>query len=87
MRGSVRASFCPASNKLLAANGMFDSGAVLSQLQEFVLIPATTSYVADPQNAAHRANAILDSLQMPQLNKPTGVAPAIVPGESSDEGP
>ena len=87
MRGSVRASFCPASNKLLSASIMFDSGAVLSQLQEFLAIPSnTTSYGADAGSAAHRADAILDSLQMPQLNKPAGVSPAIVNGESSDEG-
>lgn len=87
MRGSVRASFCPASNKLLSASVMFDSGAVLSQLKEFLKIPTSTSYATDAQ-AAHRADAILDSLQMPQLNNTTDVLPTIVPqGESSDEGP
>lgn len=82
VRGSIRASFCPASNKLLSANIMFDTGAVLSQLQEFMSIPKT-AYEAEAQAASNRADAILDSLQMPQLDTPT-----IVPqGESSDEGP
>jgi hypothetical protein len=82
MRGSVRASFCPASNKLISASIMFDSGAVMSQLQEFLTIPGSSS-TADAQ-AAHRADAILDSLQMPHIN--SGVTPVLVPGESSDEG-
>lgn len=81
MRGSVRASFCAASNKLLTASVMFDTGALLSQLQELMAIPSSR-YEVDAQAVSHRADAILHSLQMPQLDKPT-----IVPqGESSDEG-
>lgn len=81
MRGSVRAAFCPASNKLLAASIIFDTGAVLSQLQEFMATP-NRKHETGAQAASHRADAILHSLQMPQLEKPT-----IVPqGESSDEG-
>lgn len=84
MRGSVRASFCPASNKLLSGGIMFDTGSVLSQLQ--ALLPAaSSSYDTSAAQEASRADAILDSLQMPHLNKPVGAT--IVPqSESSDEG-
>lgn len=85
IRGSIRASFCPASNKLISACLMFDTGAVLSQLQEFMNPnenPATAEAAA--QAASHRADAILDSLQMPHMDN-HGVT--VVPqGDSSDEG-
>ena len=54
MRGSIHAEFCPASNKLISASIMYDTGAVLTQLQEFMDLPVTTSF------AAVQADAILE---------------------------
>ncbi|CAB9518749.1 expressed unknown protein [Seminavis robusta] len=74
IRGSIRAEFCPASNKLLSASMVFDTGAILSQLNQFIHVSAGTAYYAEAQEASHRANAILDSLQMPHLATSSGGA-------------
>ena len=67
---------------------MFDTGAVLSQLQEFMDTPGnnTTAEAAAAQAASHRADAILDSLQMPLMDKPGGGVTIVPQGDSSDEG-
>lgn len=85
MRGSIRACFCPASNKLLSANIVFDTGAVHSQMPE---LTNTYGDAAAAQAASHQADAFLDSLQMPHLGRTKGAdAVAVVPqGDSSDEG-
>lgn len=80
IRGSIRASFCPASNKLLSANMMYDTGAVISQLQEY--LSSDTDATRAAAAAASHADAILDSLQMPQMNKHVGTV-AVVPQSSS----
>lgn len=80
LKGTIRATFSPASNKLISAKMTFDTGAVLvemhKQLQSYkVLLPPTnlsTSFgnydqVSAAQVAACQAGAILDSLQMPCL--------------------
>lgn len=71
----MRAKFSPASNKLVSAELIFDSGRVASQL---ATAKAHTSETADrcdevaadaaAQAAANEADALLDSLQMPHLN-------------------
>lgn len=84
MRGSIRARFCPASNKLLSANIVYDTGAVHAQLPELTDVQSDAAARA----ASHQADAILDSLQMPHLDKSLGSSVAVVPqsGDSSDEG-
>jgi len=74
IRGSIRSSFCPASNKLLNATLIYDTGAFIHRMTS----------VAEARAASHRADEILDSLQMPHVD----TAVAVVPqgGESSDEG-
>lgn len=71
----MKAKFNPASNKLVAAEIMFDTGSVASQLQ---LLDSPKSDLTDDHNddncdaiaaaaAASEADALLDSIQMPQL--------------------
>lgn len=73
LKGSVHASFSPASNKLVSANFFFDTGCVSSQLQ-FLISPkcqgdsgGASAAAAAAQVAASEADAILDSLQMPHI--------------------
>jgi hypothetical protein len=84
-KGSMRSSFSPASNKLISVDITFDTGAITSQLERLgVSIEAPDAAAA--QAAAHEADALLDSLQMPQVafvDKKNGVGPASV---SSDDG-
>ena len=90
IRGSIRACFCPASNKLVSACLMFDTGAVLSQLQEILNTSGgatTAEAAAAAQAASHRADAILDSLQMPHMDNQRSGVTVVPQGESSDEGP
>lgn len=76
----MHAKFCPASNKLVSAKIFFDTGNVASQLQSATApITETTdaansnacdaveAAAAAAQVAANEADALLDSLQMPQL--------------------
>ena len=73
---------------MISACLMFDTGAVLSQLQEFLNLnenPATAEAAA-AQAASHRADAILDSLQMPHMNNQLSGVTVVPQGESSDEG-
>lgn len=75
----MRAKFSPASNKLVSAEIMFDTGNIAAQLQlldsprvEFINheqtnCDAVAAAAAAAQAAANEADALLDSLQMPQL--------------------
>lgn len=76
-KGLMRAKFSPASNKLVSAELIFDSGGAASQLA--AAIKGHTSVTVDKcdeiaaavaaaQAAANEADALLDSLQMPHLN-------------------
>ena len=86
MKGSMRASFSPASNKLISVDMTFDSGAFVQQVQS--LGDASNDAAAV---AAHEADALLDSLQMPQIfvdkNEVAAAAEAAGPvSVSSDDG-
>ena len=73
MKGSFHASFSPASNKLLAASIVFDTGSVSSQLQYAAASKSrdddgeASAAAAAAEVAASEADAILDSLQMPHI--------------------
>ena len=81
-KGNMHAEFSPASNKLISAAIMFDTGRIAAQLQ-FIDGPKEDSHqlsdccdvVAAAQAAAIEADALLDSLQMPQLgsNVPSAI--------------
>jgi len=73
-KGIMRAKFSPASNKLVSAELIFDANYVAAQLGN---MKARTSLdncdeiaaaVAAAQVAAHEADALLDSIEMPALN-------------------
>lgn len=86
LKGNMRAEFSPASNKLISAEIMFDTGNVAAQLQlldspkgelndELDNCCDMAASAAAAQAAANEADALLDSLQMPQLgsNVPTAI--------------
>lgn len=89
MRGSLRAKFSPASNKLLSGNMTFDTGLVMSQLPQLKQITTTNhcdqiaAAAAAAQAASSQADAILDSLQMPQLESAIPSAVMVVPSAVS----
>lgn len=83
-KGSMRASFSPASNKLISVHLQFDTAAFLQQVEA---MRAASSAAA----AANEADALLDSLQMPGVgvftNNNDGVTPSTEPvSVSSDDG-
>jgi CheY-like chemotaxis protein len=90
LKGVIRCVFSPASNKLVSACLIFDGGALVAQLGS-----KPTSEVTSPQEtldeaaqaAANEADAILDSLQMPQMNVlvPSNMV-SVVPSSSASEG-
>jgi hypothetical protein len=94
LKGNMRAKFSPASNKLISAEISFDTGNVAAQLQ---LLDAPKGELTESdldqfdmqaeeaaaQAAAHEADALLDSLQMPQLG--TAMPTAITVVSSSSE--
>lgn len=86
MKGSIRASFSPASNKLISVDLQFDTNAFLLQIEQMGSFTEAAAAVA-----AHEADALLDSLQMPQMfvDKKEVAAAAAVAGPvsvSSDDG-
>ena len=62
IRGSVRASFSPASNKLISVDIEFDTASFTRQVEAMGDVTSAAAAVA-----AHEADALLDSLQMPQI--------------------
>lgn len=82
MKGTIRATFSPASNKLVCAELLFDTSAVTAQMKSPVASPvlppptpvayppsceAAATAAAAAQMTASEADALLDSIQMPQL--------------------
>lgn len=64
-RGSMKSSFSPASNKLISVDVNFDTGSIAHQVEALGnTMPSTIDAAAE---AAHEADALLDSLQMPQI--------------------
>jgi hypothetical protein len=97
VRGNVTAKFSPASNKLVSVALNFDTGSVLSQINHVFKYAAYTDVDeadAAAQVAASKADAILDSLQMPHIattSVPSKVsvvpvisAASVTDGEKSD---
>ena len=95
MKGLFRGKFSPASNKLLSASMSYDTGSVVAQLRAKNMAPAAPAPeeaaamacvdVAAAAAAAHQADALLDSLEMPRLNAivPASVVAVVPPGSSS----
>jgi hypothetical protein len=70
LKGNLKAHFSPASNKLISVVMSFDTGVVMSQLNQLMKAPELTSDDAAAtaaQVAANEADAILDSLEMPHI--------------------
>lgn len=61
-KGQIRSSFSPASNKLISVDCTFDTASFIQQVE--ALSHASSSKAAA---AAHEADALLDSLQMPHF--------------------
>jgi len=103
IKGTMHALFSPASNKLLSAKILFDTGVFIAQLQHLTVSKSTESEeknidsyeavaAAAAQTAANEADALLDSIQMPQLSAAVPSAITVVPSSttvsvtSSDKG-
>jgi len=97
LKGSLSAKFSPASNKLISVSMSFDTGIIMSQINQFSKYSQNSQdEVDDPdaaaQVAASEADAILDSLEMPHIatSVPSNVtvvpasAASITDGEKSD---
>jgi hypothetical protein len=71
MKGSLQATFSPASNKLISVAILFDTGIVSSQLNKIFKVNEVSNDDVDAaaaaQVAACEADMILDSLQMPHI--------------------
>jgi hypothetical protein len=80
MKGNIRAKFSPASNKLISIVMMFDTGAIMSQVNQIVKsnVHDVDAATAAAQYAASEADAILDSLQMPHI-EPSAIPVNVVP--------
>lgn len=63
-KGSMRASFSPASNKLISVDLTFDTGCIVLQLERLGMSTPNEVYAAA---TAAEAENLLDSLQMPQI--------------------
>lgn len=79
--GLIRGHFSPASNKLISASITFDTGVVLSQLNNRGQQQAPAQDAAEA--AASQAGALLDSVQVPQLSVSVPAAVTVVPPSSS----
>lgn len=81
-KGSMRASFSPASNKLISVDLTFDTGCIVHQLDRLGM---STPNEANAAAAAAEAENLLDSLQMPQIfvDQKNATGPVSV---SSDDG-
>merc|ERR1719203_551081 len=86
--GQMKSSFSPASNKLITVSVTFDTASIIQQVEAMGdhAMSTTTDAAAA---AAHEADALLDSLQMPQMfadQKDVAVAAAGPVSVSSDDG-
>ena len=86
-KGSMRASFSPASNKLISVEISFDTGCVTRQLEHLnSTLSAEAASVVAAAAAAHDADALLDSLQVPQIYGEQNISAAAARSVSSDDG-
>eukprot|EP00578_Thalassiosira_sp_NH16_P029671 CAMPEP_0181076734 /NCGR_PEP_ID=MMETSP1071-20121207/576_1 /TAXON_ID=35127 /ORGANISM="Thalassiosira sp., Strain NH16" /LENGTH=813 /DNA_ID=CAMNT_0023157933 /DNA_START=722 /DNA_END=3163 /DNA_ORIENTATION=- len=73
VRGSMKSSFSPASNKLITVDVTLDTASFVRQVEAAAGGDAAVSARPSPATAdaaaaaAHEADALLDSLQMPQI--------------------
>jgi hypothetical protein len=68
IKGNLKAHFSPASNKLISIVMTYDTGIVVSQVNQILKEnEGCNDEVAAAQVAASEADAILDSLQMPHM--------------------
>mmetsp|Transcript_3177 Transcript_3177/g.3738 ORF Transcript_3177/g.3738 Transcript_3177/m.3738 type:complete len:701 (+) Transcript_3177:296-2398(+) len=89
LKGNMRANFSPASNKLISAEVIFDTGNIATQLQFLdspklehnheEIIKCEIDAAAAAQAVANEADALLDSLQMPQLGSAVPSAITVMP--------
>ncbi|KAL3792375.1 hypothetical protein ACHAW5_010776 [Stephanodiscus triporus] len=85
-KGSMKALFSPASNKLISVDMIFDTASIVHQVEAMGIVAMSD---AAASAAAHEADALLDSLQMPQMFADNGDVAASAPGPvsvSSDDG-
>lgn len=94
LKGTLKAKFSPASNKLISVSMIFDAGIVLSQLNTGLksndLSNDEVDAVAAAQVAANQADALLDSLQVPHINPasvPSNVTIGPATGTANANGP
>lgn len=92
----MRAKFSPASNKLISAELIFDANKAATLFGNMETRNSTDNEVAAAaaaaQVAAHEADALLDSIQMPELKVPSNISlegskesQCVTCSESSDE--
>jgi len=86
LKGNMRAKFSPASNKLISAEILFDTGNIATHLQVFdapklehQVEKSELVAAAAAQAVANEADALLDSLQMPQLGSAVPSAITVMP--------
>lgn len=80
IKGSVKAHFSPASNKLISVSLSYDTGIVVSQVNQILKFKEScTDEVDAAQVAACEADAILDSLQMPHMPASVPANVTVVP--------
>lgn len=89
----MRAKFSPASNKLISAELIFDAANFAAQfgnVKSRTTVPLdmcdeVAAAAAAAQAAAHEADALLDSIQMPALNAvPTTITVSAASGKEAD---
>ncbi|CAJ1959085.1 unnamed protein product [Cylindrotheca closterium] len=84
VKGSAKAHFSPASNKLISVSLAYDTGIVMSQVNQ--IKEGSPDEVA-AQVAASEADAILDSLQMPDMPGSVPSNVTVLPSTGSGPGP
>jgi len=71
LQGSMRASFSPASNKLVCAELLFDTGCIVSQLKSLHVVQPRSNCNVFTSPFMSETDALLDSIQVPHLSSVT----------------
>lgn len=88
IKGSVKAHFSPASNKLISVSLSYDTGIVVFQVNQILKQKeGCCDEVVAAQVAASEADAILDSLQMPHMPASVPSNVTVVPAGGVGPGP
>lgn len=86
-KGSFRGKFSPASNKLINALISFDTGLVVSQVRKVKDTRVSKhEESAAAVAAAHQADALLDSLQVPAVPSAVNIVPSSLSSSGSVKG-